>query len=108
MKDEAIVLESRKKKNNLTTEPGVSEVSKDMGVMRKEERKKNTHTTAKCLAPPLHVVWAYKVLLGQRAYRTEGQSGEGWPQGQWEREPDKEGRVVVSVKCQGAVTEAPN
>lgn len=60
------------------------------------------------MAPPLHVVWAYKVLLGQRAYRTEGQSGEGWPQGQWERELDKEGRVVVSVKCQGAVTEAPN
>lgn len=45
IKDEATVLESEKKNKTkpLTSEPGVSEVSKDMGVMRKEERKKKKY-----------------------------------------------------------------
>lgn len=64
-KDGATVLEREKKP--LTTEPGVSEVSKDMGVMRKEERKKKKSQQQNAWHHLYTVVWAYKELPGQRA-----------------------------------------
>lgn len=74
--------------------------------MRKEERKKKIQE----LNAWHHlyvVVWAYKELPGQRAYGTERQAGEGWPQGQWERELDKEEGVVCQRKMLGSSDRGP-